>query len=199
MHDMQTPPPSLLPLLRSAFQGELLAWLYLHPDEQYTASELAHRFGVSQATASRESDRLVEAGLVRDSRRGRLRLLQANTDSIIAEPLTALLAFTFGPIAVVPEALATIDGVHDAYIYGSWAARYSGKPGPAPNDVDLLVVGEADEDELFSAARSLERRLGREVNLRQVSLQTWLDRADDTFLNSLQSAPLIKLDLTVGS
>ena len=31
---MRTPPPALLPLLRSQVQGELLALLYLHPDKQ---------------------------------------------------------------------------------------------------------------------------------------------------------------------
>ena len=57
MHDVHAP-PRLLPLLRSPFQGELLAWLYLHPGEEYSATEMGRRFGVSQPTASREADRL---------------------------------------------------------------------------------------------------------------------------------------------
>jgi predicted nucleotidyltransferase len=43
--------------------------------------------------------------------------------------------------------LATIDGVAEAYIYGSWAARYHGEPGSIPADVDVLVVGTAALDD----------------------------------------------------
>ncbi|MGO4418031.1 MarR family transcriptional regulator [Streptomyces sp. MCAF7] len=80
LRDRQGPPPALLPLLRTPFQGELLAWLYLHPQEEASLSEIASRFGVSTATASREADRLVEAELIIARRHGNLRLLRANTE-----------------------------------------------------------------------------------------------------------------------
>src|SRR3954470_7618905 len=68
----------LLPLLRSPLLGELLAWIYLHPDETCSVTDLAKRFKTSQSTVSREADRLAAAGLVRETRRGNLRLLQAD-------------------------------------------------------------------------------------------------------------------------
>lgn len=40
-----------------------------------------------------------------------------------------------------------------AYIYGSWAARYLGEPGPVPQDVDVLAIGTASDDDLYDAAR----------------------------------------------
>jgi DNA-binding transcriptional ArsR family regulator len=144
----------LLPLLRSAFQGELLAWLYLHPDVETSLTDLTSRFGVSMSTASREADRLVAADLVVERRHGKLRLLRANADGRLAGPLTELLALTYGPIAVLPELILPIGGVEQAYIYGSWAARYSGESGGVPRDVDVLVIGSADEDALYDAARA---------------------------------------------
>jgi hypothetical protein len=50
--------PSLLPLLRSQFLGEALAWLYLHPDQEFSTIDLARQFGVSASTSSREADRV---------------------------------------------------------------------------------------------------------------------------------------------
>src|SRR5262245_1831836 len=94
-------PPRLLPLLRSPFQGELLAWLFLHPDEEYSATDLGKRLGVSQSTASREADRLAEAGFIEERRIGNLRLLRAKTDTAVARPLTDLLAVTYGPLAIL--------------------------------------------------------------------------------------------------
>jgi DNA-binding transcriptional ArsR family regulator len=183
----------LLPLLRSPLLGELLAWLYLHPDTSYSLTELANRFGVSQSTVSREADRLAETGLVRQHRRGNLRLLRADPDHHLARPLTELLMLTYGPAALLADLLPQLDGVDEAYIYGSWAARYAGEPGPPPRDVDLLIVGDADEDDLADVARAAERLLGREVNVHRVTGAAWRSLGDDPFLASVRSRPLYPL------
>jgi DNA-binding transcriptional ArsR family regulator len=195
---MKAPPPLLLPLLRSAFQGEMLAWLYLHPESEFSATELAERFGVSQPTASREADRLTAAGLVAERRSGNLRLLRANLDTAVAGPLAELLAVTYGPVAVLGEMLSVVPGVDEAYVYGSWAARYRGEAGPVPRDVDVLIIGDADEDALFEVARTAERVLGREVNVRRVSGNAWHANDGDPFLESVRSRPLVRLDLIKG-
>ncbi|GHE49062.1 ArsR family transcriptional regulator [Streptosporangium violaceochromogenes] len=192
---MKQPPPVLLPLLRSPFQGELLAWLFLHPDEEYAQVELARRFGVSASTVTREVDRLVAAGLVVERRFGNLRMIRAETDTVVARPLTELLALTYGPVAVLGEHLSEVAAVEEAYIYGSWAARYSGEPGRVPNDVDVLVVGAVDEDDLYDAARAAERRLGREVNMRRLSRDVWESSGGDPFLETVRSRPLVRLKI----
>jgi DNA-binding transcriptional ArsR family regulator len=179
----------LLPLLRSPLLGELLAWIYLHPEVNYSITELARRFRASQSTISREADRLTEAGLVREQRRGNLRLLQADLENPLARPLTELLALTYGPVAVLTDLLPSLPGVDEAYIYGSWAARYAGQAGPPPNDVDVLVVGDADEDDLDQLARAAERRLGREVNIHRVAATNWREPGSDPFLTSVRSRP----------
>jgi DNA-binding transcriptional ArsR family regulator len=185
----------LLPLLRSPLLGEVLAWVYLHPDESWSVTELARRFGTSASTISREADRLVESGLIVEQRRGNLRLLRAETEGPLARPLTELLALTYGPIAVLGELLGAVAGVDEAYVFGSWAARYRGEPGPPPRDVDVLVVGGADEDDVFAAARAAQSRLGREVNVHQVRAEAWHGATDDPFLLSLRARPLVPIEL----
>lgn len=195
---MQRSASPLLPILRSPFQGELLAWLYLHPEDEISVEELARRFGVSHATVSREADRLEGGGFLRSRRRGRLRLLRANTESRIAPALTQLLALTYGPIAVLGDRLPGIDGVEEVYIFGSWAARYSGEQGDPPGDVDVLIIGSADEDDLYDAADEAERVLGREVNVRQVSRSRWRFDNDDPFLISVRDRPKVRIDAPRG-
>jgi DNA-binding transcriptional ArsR family regulator len=185
----------LLPILRSPFQGELLAWLYLHPDVESSLADLARRHGVSQATVSREADRLAASGLILERRLGNVRLLRANLDTVVARPLTDLLAVTYGPMAIVGELLAPIDRIDRAYIYGSWAARYRGEPGPVPGDVDILVVGSPDADDLHDAASAAEGRLAREVNIRAVPASAWQDPVGDAFLSAIRARPLLELDL----
>lgn len=185
----------LLPLLRSPLLGELLAWIYLHPDEAWSLTDLARRLGTSQSTVSREADRLTLTGLISEVRRGNLRLLQANLDNPLARPLTELLTLTYGPVAVLGDLLAAVQGIDEAYIYGSWAARYTGEPGPPPRDVDVLVVGDADEDDIFDAARVAEQQLGREVNIHRVAGKAWRAPGRDPFLTSVRSRPLVPIDL----
>lgn len=195
---MKAGPPILLPLLRSPSQGEMLACLFLHPDTEFSQTDLAARCGVSQATVSREADRFVAARLISERRHGNLRLLRANTGTPVAGPLAELLALTYGPTAVLGELLAPVDGATEAYVYGSWAARYRGQPGDISRDVDVLVVGDADEEELYDIARNAERILGREVNIRRVSSELWHAPGDDPFLLAVRERPIVRLDLKGG-
>jgi hypothetical protein len=93
----------LLPLLRSRVTGALLALLYLHPDRDYSLAEAGKVVGASPKVMSTEADRLVTAGLVRETRRGRARLLRAETSGPVARPLTDLLAATYGPLPVLSD------------------------------------------------------------------------------------------------
>jgi predicted nucleotidyltransferase len=193
---MENNPSWLLPLLRSRVTGALLALLYLHPDRDYSLTEAGKAIGASPKVMSTEADRLVTAGLVRERRRGQARLLQAETSTPVSRPLTDLLAVTYGPLPVLGDLLSGVDGVQTAYIYGSWAARYLGEPGPVPHDIDVLVVGAADQDDLYDIARKAEIRLGREVNISVISPQYW-ETPDpaDSFMRHVRERPLVELEL----
>jgi len=79
--------------------------------------------------------------------------------------------------------------------YGSWAARYHGEPGPVPVDVDVLIVGSADPNDLDEVAIAAQQRLGRAVNIRRVRPATWHDPdPTDPFLASVRARPLVALN-----
>ncbi len=83
-------------------------------------------------SVQQEVDRLVRTGFLNDRRLGTSRLVRSVQDSILTRPLTDLLAVTYGPLPVLTEQLRGVDGIEEAFIYGSWVARYSGEPGPLP-------------------------------------------------------------------
>jgi hypothetical protein len=171
--------------------------LYLHPDRDYTLAEAGRLISASPKVMHTEADRLVTAGLAREARRGRARLLRAETSGPVSRPLTDLLAVTYGPLPVLADLLSEVEGVGQAYIYGSWAARYLGEPGPVPQDVDVLAVGTASDDDLYEAAREAEVRLGREVNISGVGLQYWeAPDTADSFMRHIKERPLVKLELS---
>ena len=57
-------------------------------------------------------------------------------------------------VRVVHEDEERLPGIDALYLFGSWAARYSGVEGQAPGDVDVLVVGHPDRDDVYDAAKN---------------------------------------------
>ena len=176
---MRTEAPALLPIFRSQAQAEILTWLYLHPDQRLSLTDLARRVGASVPTVHREAERLVESKLVTETRLGRNRMLGANLSHPAAESLGRLLEVTFGSRQVVAEEFEEIPGAARVLIFGSWAARYSGETGHTPNDIDVMVIGDSvDRADLYTAGDRAQRRLGTPVNPVMRTHQQWEDPSD---------------------
>jgi DNA-binding transcriptional ArsR family regulator len=189
---MKRATPLLLPLLRTRAQGDILAAVLLRPHDEQSLSDVARLVDVSPATVLREIDRLEEAGLVSTRRLGNTRLARAQTDNPVYAPLAELLAVTFGPLAVLRDLLTDVEGIARAFIYGSWAARYHEQPGSVPGDIDVLVIGDPDRDQLADVVEEAEKTLHREVNVRRVSTSTWADD-DGPFKRTVMSSPIVGL------
>ncbi len=191
----RTAAPLLLPLFRSEAQARLLARIYLETDRPAPLAEIAAELGLDRAGVKREVDRLEQAGLVNTHRVGRQRLVRPNVESPYYADLFGLLMTAFGPATVVGPALAGIDGIQHAFLFGSWAARYSGEQGVAPDDIDVLVVGTPDRGEVYRAASALSDVLNREVNPTIVSADRW-EASEEGFIRDVKRSPLVPLDLT---
>lgn len=195
---MRTSAPAAVPIFRSDQQMRILAALFERRGIELSVSEVAHAAGVAVATASREVERLEEHGIVRSRNVGRSRFVSANWDLPWADALATILAHTAGLPARLAEVLRQVRGVRHAFVYGSWAARHAGEAGPAPRDIDLLVVGDARLDALRKALRGLERGLSLEVNPVVVTEDEW-SGSDSPFLAELRSRPVFELDLSGGA
>jgi DNA-binding transcriptional ArsR family regulator len=185
-------PPALLPIFRSQNQLRLLGYLFVHADDAVSIAELERRTGIPQQTISREVDRLAEAGLLAARSSGRMRLVAANMESPYFAELQALLLKAAGPAVVLSEALAEVRGIREAHIFGSWARRYRGEPGPSPADVDVVIVGGADLEAVEAVCVEVGGRLGLEVNAIVLSDEEWERRASG-FLRQLREGPLVQL------
>jgi predicted nucleotidyltransferase len=187
---MRNDAPPLLPILRTRHQADLLTTLLLHPEREYTITELARQTSASVSTVSDEVQRLTEAGILHGRTVGRSRLIRADTSSRLVAPLTELITLTYGPHVVIGDEFATLDRVCRVLIFGSWAARYEGERGRAPNDIDVLVVGTPDRVAMYSAAEQAESKLGRRVNPLVCSPDQW-ERPTEALILEIQSRPYL--------
>lgn len=191
---MKATVPVIAPLLRSDVQGALLALLLLHPDREFTLTELVRRSASTMPTLSREVDRLVASGFARERRSGRNRYIRAETAHPLYRPVRQIVEYAYGPLTILPQTLDGIPGIAEAYLYGSWAARYAGREGPDPRDVDVLLIGRPDRTEVFAAEARGRTLLGREVNIQTLSTESWRSETDP-FVRTIRSRPMIRLQL----
>lgn len=191
---MRTSAPELAPLFRSDKQGELLAQILLNPEDAFTTAELSRSTDTAYASVHREVDRLIRMGLVHEERVGRAKRVRADLTSPAYQPLVDILLLTYGPAVVLPQVLADVEHLEQAYIYGSWAARLHGEPGSPPGDIDVLAIGTPSRRDLYEAGRRAQQRLRREVNIRAISRASW-ESAADSFVRTLHERPLVELTL----
>lgn len=190
-------PVTMLPLFRSQTQALVLTRLLLGPGEE-SITDLANAVGAYKNAVKHEIDRLETAGLVSSRAVGRSRLVSVSADEPVRSIVLDLVLHTYGPVHVVGEELSGVAGITATYIYGSWATRYTREPGPIPGDIDVLVVGNPDRDDLFEAIGRATSRLGKEVNVHVVTAAAWA-KPTGAFLESLRVQPLVDVPLACTS
>ena len=100
---------------------------------------------------------------------------------------------------MLAEALQPVNGIAAAYIHGSWAARREGRTGQRPvGDIDVLILGEPDRDQLPAALSDAEERLGRPVQA-TIRGADWLKTGSGAFHDTVTSRPLLQLTFTRAS
>ena len=157
-------------------------------DQPISLSELASRAGTSLGGTHKEVERLQTSGLVRSMTVGRNRLIEADPSSPVHHELRGLLRKTLGPEPLLRAALNDLDGIHEAFIYGTWADPTQRSPA----DIDVLVVGDPDIGAVYDAASAVETDVGRPVNITVRSPTEWAE-ADGAFERAIKSGPRINL------
>lgn len=183
---------ALSPILRSDTQGMILAQLFMNPGDDFSISELARQANTSAPTAMREVERLLESQLVTQRTIGRARLIQVNTKHELHDAIRKIVAYSYGPAAVLPAALYGIEGLEQAYLYGNYAAYLKKVKASDSPEIDLLLVGYVNRIEASNAAKRVEGYLDRAVNVKFVGSQEWETSSSD-FVVEVKKRPLFKL------
>jgi predicted nucleotidyltransferase len=94
-----------------------------------------------------------------------------------------IVAKTVGAVTLLAQSLKNIEGIEEAYLYGSFARNQQ----DAGSDIDVLVIGAARQERLAEAVRKLERQLGREINYTVLAWQELESRRErkDAFLENV--------------
>jgi predicted nucleotidyltransferase len=175
---------------RSTIRRRILALLFERPERRLHLRGIARTVEASVGTVSRELSRLAESELVARTSEGHQVYFQANSDSPLFESVRAIVQRTIGAPDVIRRHLANVAGIDDAFIYGSYARGTEITPA---SDVDLMIIGSPDLDELTDRVGAAEREIGRPVNytvLTDAELERRRHRGD-RFVQSVETGPTL--------
>jgi len=146
--------------LRSKARQRLLAYYFTNPRTRHHLRDLAERLSIDPSNLSKELGRLEREGLFRSEVSGRQKYFQLNREYPLFDEVRSIVAKTMGAVPLMTQSLKKIDGIEEAYLYGSFARNRQ----DAASDIDVLVIGNPRGDVLAEAVQKLERQLGREIN-----------------------------------
>ncbi len=178
--------------LLGASRAAILATLFLRPELELHARELARVTGVSIGTLLRELRTLHALGLVKRREVGRQVFFSAEAASPVFDELASLLRKTVGLGDRLREALLPLaERMTVGFIYGSMAA---GNASPH-SDVDVMVIGDVSFSEVTQALHPAQAALGREINPTVMSAAEFKSRrrARDGFVQAVTKGPKIWL------
>ena len=178
--------------LRSKARQRLLAYYFANPTARLHLRDLAQRLDIDPANLSKELRRLETEGLFRSEVSGRQKYFQLNREYPLFAEVRSIVSKTIGASSLIAQSLKKIQGVEEAYLYGSFASNQQ----DAASDIDVLVIGTPRSEVLAEAMGKIERQLGREVSYTVLTRKEFDSRRTrkDAFLENVwhnKRVPLI--------
>lgn len=189
---MSTAHSALSELLFGQIRGGILALLYGHVDQSFYLRQIARHLKASVGTVQRELERLTQTGLVKRWSSGNQVYYQVNQSNPVFVEMRSLVNKTTGIFNVLQLALKPLaNRIIVAFVYGSVARGEE----TSQSDIDLLVVGEVELDEILSQMEKIEQTLGRPANPTVYSAKEFRSKieAGNHFVNAVMKGKKVFL------
>jgi predicted nucleotidyltransferase len=147
-------------LLKTKLRKKLLTYSFTHSDEDYYVRELSGLIQEDPGNLSRELRILEEEGLYTSVTRGRVKLYSLNKRYPLFRELKKIIFKTEGVEGTLKEVVGRFKGISVAFLYGSYVKEREKKT----SDIDLIAVGKFSRNKFTQEIRTLELKLGREIN-----------------------------------
>jgi len=172
----------MLDLKKSKLREKLLVYYFSNPEAEHYIRELAQLLEVDHANLSRELDNLENQGIFISHDRGKQKYFKLNKNNPIFKELKSIIFKTIGVEGILRNFFKNLSGVNLALIYGSFAQSKE----DSLSDIDLLIVGDIDLEEISGKIDDLEKKLQREINVIIYSPKEFLrKKKTDAFLKGI--------------
>lgn len=151
---------SLERLFRSKTLILILKLLFLNSTREFHLNAISDMIGVSASTVYRELENVYPLGIVSRTKKGSMVFYRINKGGIVYEELRKVfLKFELADDLITKDLEKY--PLQYALIYGSFARGTETET----SDIDLLVVGNVDQNLIYESVSRLETKIGREINV----------------------------------
>lgn len=172
-------------------QTLILELFFNNPEKSYYLRELGRIIGKQPGVFQKDINKLVESGILISEYKAKSRFFKLNKSHPLYKELRSIFFKTIGAEGRLRKILKSIKNIEIAFIFGSFAKRRE----DSFSDIDLMIIGNPNEDELILEISKLESRLDREINYHIFSLADWKKglKEKSSFLENILSQPKIFL------
>jgi predicted nucleotidyltransferase len=155
----------MIPLTKN--KAELLNLFLTNPDRSFYMQEIGRILGKKPGAFQRTLNNMVSEGILTSEYKANARFFKANKKCPIYKELKSIVFKTVGIQGSIREALEEIGNIKFAFIYGSYAKAKES----LLSDIDLVIIGNPDEDRLIKELDKLEGKFQREINYKLYTLK----------------------------
>jgi len=175
-------------ITKSKIRQKIILLFVYHKDKEFYLSEIARQVRTSAGTAQRELNRLRRMDLLTFGKKGNLSIYKLNAGYPLLKEVESIVLKTLGIEVELKKALTGIRGIRWAFTFGSHAKGAL----KADSDIDLFVIGNMSEDDIYNAVRRVEETVGREINYHLSGEAEFAKRSKDgSFYKAIAAEPLM--------
>ena len=144
-------------LITSKMKIRILMRLFFNPAQHAYLRELSSEFGASSSQVSDELRQLKEAGFIESKKQGRQIHYNANRKHPLFNELSSMVQKALGMDRILESIVERLGNLEKAYLIDDYAE------GKDTGIIDLVLVGDIDQENLVDLVRKTERYIDRKI------------------------------------
>lgn len=144
-------------LITSNMRIRILMRLFLNPERNAYLRELADEFKASPSHIKEELSNLTETGLLLRTKEGRQVLFSANRNHPVFSELHSMVKKALGMDRILSSIIQRLGNLEKAFLVDDYAE------GKDTGIVDLVLVGDIDQNNLQDLTKKTERYIERKI------------------------------------
>ncbi|MBC8499944.1 MAG: nucleotidyltransferase domain-containing protein [Candidatus Atribacteria bacterium] len=176
---------------RSKTRKAILQLYFSHPEKKYYLRQLEKKLHFPVQNIRRELINLEKNGMFKREKSGNQVYYFLNRESPVYSDIRNIVSKTIGIENQIKESLSGINDINKAFIFGSFADGTQ----DSLSDIDILIVGDVNEDTLIEEISRLENKFEREINYHIYGEKEFGERRkeENSFISKILLKPVVFL------
>lgn len=147
-------------------RAELLKLFFTNPDKAFYMQEIGRILEKKPGIFQRTLNNLVSEDILESEYKANARYFKVNRSYFLFKELKNIVFKTVGIKGSIGDVLKEVGKIKIAFIYGSYAKAKENYL----SDIDIVIMGVPNEDELVKRLDKLEEKLQRDINYKLYTL-----------------------------